>query len=61
MLNPNDGPAKWRYDLMEGFRFNAERCRIEAKTASDPEEQGYNANLARLWEQLEIAAKYKPL
>ena len=61
MLYPADGPDKWRNELTARFRENAERCRGEAQKASDTQAQDYNANLAKLWGQLEIAASYKPL
>ena len=55
-LNPSIGPVKWRNGVVARFRFNAQRCRNDAKRISDPEERAYTLNLAELWEQLAEAA-----
>jgi hypothetical protein len=58
-LDPSIGPVKWRHGVEARFQFNAQRCRKEAERISDPEERAYTLNLARLWEQLAEAARFK--
>jgi hypothetical protein len=58
-LDPSLGADKWRHGVEARFHFNAQRCRAEAESISDPEERAYALNLAQLWEQLAEAARFR--
>jgi hypothetical protein len=58
-LSPSIGPVKWRYGVEARFQFNAQRCRKIAQGLTDPEERAYTLNLAKLWEQLAEAARFR--
>jgi len=58
-LSPSIGPVEWRHGVEARFQFNAQRCRKEAQSLTDPEEKAYMLNLAELWDQLAEAANFR--